>query len=199
MSPPLAQVITGGWLGGGCGGPDVGGALGVRLGVFVGVAVALGDGDGDGDGLGDGDMESDGDGESVADGEALGTGIAPNCPLPHVSSPPVTASAVPSRVTEPAATVTSSPATANRAAPAFATDPTRRRSGRNAREVPAVSANTRPRNRFSAPDTAIGRPFDDSGPSATLDPPHRTVYPPPRKVSRASARSPTDTWSSRPA
>src|SRR5207247_1139456 len=119
------------------------------------------------DGLGDGDAESDGDGdgESVGEGDALGTGIAPSWPVPQVSSPPVTASAVPSRLTEPAATVTSSPATANRAAPVFATGPTRRRNGRNAREVPAVSANSRPRNRFSAPDTAIGRPPDDSGPS----------------------------------
>src|SRR6266545_3907304 len=194
--------MTGGVVsGGGGGGPVVGVRLGVRDGVLVGLAVvALGDGDAesDGDGLGEGETESIGDG----DGLVSGTGMAPIRPSPQARSPPKTGNRVSSNETAPAATVMSRPAAANRAAPVLATCPppeaTRSRNGWKAREVPAVSASSRPSSRSSAPDTSIGRPAEDSAPTPTRDPPQRMVYPPPRKVSRASARSPTATRSVRP-
>src|SRR5207247_9848852 len=136
------------------------------LGAVDGVGVAtdrLGDGDGRAEAEAESDTDGLGDGESL--GGALGTGIAPSCPSPQARSPPVTGSVVPSRLTDPAATVTSRPATANRAAPSLATSPTRSAKGRNAREVPAVSASSLPRSRSSAPDTTIGCPPEDSGPT----------------------------------
>src|SRR2546430_6599141 len=162
--------MTGGWFGGG-GGPVVGGPLvGALVGDLEGDLVGLGVGEGVGDalsdvdGLGDADVESVGDGE----GDVSGTGMAPSLPSPQVSSPPTTGNALPSRVTDPAATVASRPDAAKRAAPALASCapplPPVSRKGGKARAAPVGSPRRRPPTGPSAPPGAIARPREDERP-----------------------------------